>query len=249
MYLWVVIATFITILYSYNLSVRPDMERVFAETKAGTMITKFIVQHNSVKQYIKTPTPEGHTSVSYYPGTKLQLTAGTGANNSHSITKSEIENAQVLPSGFSLDNTMVSKVYCLNNDDNDTCTQSGGASGPSCCSNEDVSVYVVSYKKVPSKWINKSNGMLNGDVSRYISSLSGYGETFGYVDEREGKLVISGGKEVQKMDENGQYTNEREFVYQEIFDAITGDTDDFTAIECDDIKKGRCLFIMEKVRG
>lgn len=244
MYLWVVIATFITILYSYNLSVRPDMERVFAETKAGTIVTKFIVQHNGVKHYIQTNTPEDNTSVSYYPGTKLQVTATTAGSNV--ITKQDMDTADVLPPGFSLDETMVSKVYCLNNDDNNTCTQSGGASGPSCCSDEDVSVYVVSYKRVPSKWVNKSNYMLNGDISRYISSLGGYGEKFGYVDEKESKLVISGGREVQKIDENGQYTSGREFVYKEIFDAITND-DDFD--ECADIQKGRCLFIMEKVRG
>ncbi|MBQ7303825.1 MAG: hypothetical protein IJW75_02770, partial [Alphaproteobacteria bacterium] len=72
------------------------------------------------------------------------------------------------------------------------------------------------------------------------------GEKFGYVDKKEDKLVISGGREVQKIDENGQYTSGREFVYTEIFEAIKDDAD---FGECVDVKKGRCLFIMEKVRG
>ena len=47
MYLWVVIATFITIIYSYNLPVRADLDRVHAESRAGVVVTKFFAQHNT----------------------------------------------------------------------------------------------------------------------------------------------------------------------------------------------------------
>ena len=57
MYLWIIIATFIAMLASFNLSVRPDMDRVFAETKASVVITKFNALHNGVKDYFNSQAP------------------------------------------------------------------------------------------------------------------------------------------------------------------------------------------------
>ena len=52
MYLWVVIATFMVAILSYNLSVRPDIDRAYMETKAQTVIAKFKAQHNALMGYI-----------------------------------------------------------------------------------------------------------------------------------------------------------------------------------------------------
>ena len=67
MYLWVVLATFIVALYSYNLSVRSDLDRVFAETKASVVIAKFRALHNGVKDYFNSQAPSktGLTHVTY----------------------------------------------------------------------------------------------------------------------------------------------------------------------------------------
>lgn len=99
MYLWVVIATFITILLSYNLSVRPDMDRAYAETRASVAIAKFRALHNGVKDYLNSQAPEktGQTRVTYYPGTGVNVSTPEGSQAS-SLTDEDIRN--YLPVGY-----------------------------------------------------------------------------------------------------------------------------------------------------
>ena len=52
MYLWVVLATFMVALLSFNLSIRPDADRAFMEVKAQTVLTKFRAQHYAFVHFI-----------------------------------------------------------------------------------------------------------------------------------------------------------------------------------------------------
>ena len=52
MYIWVVLATFIAILYGFNLSVRSDMRQIYVEPQAEAAVTKIVIQHKAAVKYI-----------------------------------------------------------------------------------------------------------------------------------------------------------------------------------------------------
>lgn len=241
MYLWVVIATFITILYSYNISVRSDLDRVHAETRASVAVAKFRAQHNAVKDYLNSQSmaKTGQNSVTYYPGDGVHIKAGTGTE----IEMSQIEN--YLPVGFSEDAETVTKVYCIEEGDpNSPNCDSGG--GPSCCSNDYTGIYVVSYRQLPSRWINKITTLPNSDVIGAMAKGRGFGKVIGYTDTIDGKLVLSGGHLVYEIDENtGERTKNAEFEYKEIYKAIREDPD-FIEARCDQ-ENVHCLYAIQQI--
>ena len=199
MYLWVIIATFITILYSYNISVRADLDRVHAETKAGVVVTKFFAQHNAVKDYFNSQAPSkiGQTYVPYFPGDGINSEVCENGSGKEACSIGE-DIKPYLPMGYSEDPDVTTKVYCFNDGDKSNNCSSGG--GPSCCSNEFAGIYVVSYRIIPSRWINRSTGMPNADLLGYMAKTRGFGKSFGYTDKVDGKLVLSGGYMAKNYD-------------------------------------------------
>lgn len=252
MYLWVIIATFITILYSFNISVRADLDRVHAETKAGVVVTKFFAQHNAVKDYLNSQATSkiGQSRVPYFPG--------DGYNSSTCVEGSEkcdlssyVET--YLPVGYIEDTEVVTKVFCLENGDPEAEQCTSGVGG-SCCSDEYTGIYVVSFRKIPSKWINKVTTMPNADVLGYMAKARGYGKSFGYTDKIDtdsdgtpDTLVLSGGQMVQEYDESGEKVGDPKFQYHEIFNAVKSDAD-FVEMECD--KEGvHCFYAIQQIYG
>ena len=239
MYLWVVIATFITILYSYNISVRSDLDRVHAETKASVTVAKFRAQHNAVKDYLETQSMArtGQTALTYYPGDGIHIKAGTGNELSADIEK-------FLPIGYSEDLETVTKFYCLEDGDgnNANCDSAGG---PSCCGNDYTGIYVVSYRILPSRWINKVTTLPNADVIGAMAKTRGFGRVIGYTDTIDGKLVLSGGRMKQEYDELGNEVGEAQFEYQEIFKAVQDDPD-FKDARCHQ-ENVHCLYAIQQV--
>lgn len=237
MYLWVVIATFIAILYSYNVSVRADFDRVHAETKAGVVIAKFRAQHNAVKDYFNSRATDkiGQQYVDYYPG--------YGKNISDSTKEISASVADFLPVGFKEDNEVVSKVFCLEEGDlsSPQCTSGEG----SCCSYENMGVYVVSFRQMPNRWRNKVTLMPNADLLGSMTKVRGFGKTFGYVDKIGSDLVLSGGRLVYEVDGEGERTGDAEFGYQKIFDAVKNDAD-FKAKGCDQ-EDAHCLYAIQQI--
>jgi len=238
MYLWVVIATFITILYSYNVSVRPDLDRVHAETKANVTVAKFRAQHNAVKDYLNSQSmaKTNQTAVTYFPGDGVNISSGTGNELDGDI-------AQYLPVGFVEDEETVTKVFCLEEGlgSNDNCT----STGPSCCSNDYTGIYVVSFRMLPSRWINKVTKMPNADVLGAMAKSRGFGKVIGYTDTIDGKLVLSGGQMVQEHDDTGKKVGVPKFEYHEIFEAVKNDAD-FMEKRCHE-ENVHCLYAIQQI--
>ncbi len=200
MYLWVIIATFITILYSYNISVRADLDRVHAETKAGVAVTKFFAQHNAVKDYFnsKATSKTGHTAVSYFPGDGFNSTFCAKGTTLEDCSISEEDLKPYLPVGYSLDADVVSKVYCFNDGDKSHwCTTYDYVS---CCSNEFAGIYVISYAPIPQRLRNISTYMPNADLLGYMAKTRGFGKSFGYTYYKNGELILSGGYMAKNYD-------------------------------------------------
>ena len=242
MYLWVVIATFITILYSYNVSVRSDLDRVHAETKASVVITKFRAQHNAVKDYFNSQATDkiGQTSVTYHPGQGVNL-----VDSSHELQVS-IEN--FLPIGFKQDDNVVSKVFCLENGDITSPQCTNGVDGKSCCSDDNMGIYVVSFRMLPQRWRNKITEMPNADLLGAMAKSRGFGKTFGYLEVIDGDLVLSGGHLVYEIDENtGERTKNANFEYHKVFEAVKNDAD-FIDKKCHE-EKSHCLYAIQQIYG
>ena len=238
MYLWVVVATFITILYSYNVSVRPDLDRVHAETKAGVTVARFRAQHNAVKDYFNSRATDkiGQQYVDYFPGDGKNVTVGRNLS---------VDWGKYLPVGFKEDSEVVSKVFCLEGGkiDSSQCTSAEG----SCCSYENTGIYVVSFRMMPQRWRNKVTKMPNADLLGAMANVRGFGKTFGYVDKIDGKLVLSGGRLYYDVDDKGERSRDASFGYQEIFDAVKTD-EDFKAKGCDN-EESHCLFAIQQIYG
>lgn len=263
MYLWIVIATFIAMLTSFNLSVRPDMDRVFAETKASVVITKFNALHNGVKDYFNSQAPAktGLSRVTYYPGDGVNVTVSEGGMATE-LTREQV--APYLPFGYvgadeELDDvaslvgggSITSKVFCfIEGNTGEQCTS--GVEG-SCCSSECIAdgecagIYVVSFTRMPSRWMNKISNMPNADMMAALSHVRGYGKNIGYTETKDGKIVLSGGKFVSHVAPDGAQVQDDTFENWELFDAIVNDVD-FQAMECND-QDVHCLFAIQQIYG
>lgn len=260
MYLWVVIATFIAILYSYGLPVRPDMDRVFAESRAGVALTKFRALHNGVSGYFTSQSPEktGQTYVTYYPGDGVNISSEEGSTG-NALTVEQV--SPFLPVGYAKEGDsledisnisgggkIVSKVFCF--DEGDTTKSCVSGVDGSCCSDSCLSdsgctgIYVVSFTQLPSRWINKLSKMPNADMMGALTQVNGYGKNFGYTDTVDGKLVISGGFSKREAINAGQ-DYKRVFEYHEIFPAVVNDPD-FKELGCD---KVHCLYAVQQIYG
>jgi len=53
MYIWVVLATFVTALFSYNLSVRPDARDLYLTPQAQVIVSKLLIQHEAASKVFK----------------------------------------------------------------------------------------------------------------------------------------------------------------------------------------------------
>ncbi len=263
MYLWVVLATFIVALSSFNLSVRSDMDRIFAETRAGVVLAKFRALHNGVKDYFNSQAPSktGQDYVTYYPGDGVNVTT-QGETGEGTLTIDDIRD--YLPVGYAragdqLEDVanitgggeIVSKVFCF--EEGDTTKQCVSGGDGSCCSNDCLEdgvcsgIYVVSFTQMPSRWINKETLNPNADMRMAVAKIRGYGSTFGYTETVDGKLVLSGGRMVQHYDAGGVPVGDEEFEYFEIYEAVQSD-EDFKRIGCDQ-EDVHCLFAIQQIYG
>ena len=271
MYLWVVLATFIVALYSYNLSVRSDLDRIYAETKAGVIIAKFRALHNGVAGYFNSQAPSktGQTYVTYYPGAGVNINANSQSSESGNESATQAQKLEIeqirnyLPVGYAksgdtIENVatitgggeIVSKVFCF--DEGDTSQQCTSGGDGSCCSNRCLEegcagIYVVSFTQMPSRWVNKITAAPNADMKMAVAKVRGYGKTFGYTDTIDGKLVLSGGRMVQEHDESGNPIDDKKFEYFEIWQAVQNDPD-FQAMGCNEQNK-HCLFAVDQIYG
>lgn len=161
MYIWVVLATFIAILYAFNLSVRPDMREIYVEPQAEAVVTKAIIQHRGAMRFVrdKMPPNNGMANITYTEG-KLNVNSFEG----------------YLPAGFNADGTSgyTSMIYCINKN-----SAKLGTAAVSC-DNIDAINYLVTYGCVPQRWKSIKGGRPSNDLTNAIQSLVGSGSNFGY---------------------------------------------------------------------
>ena len=176
MYIWVVLATFIAIIASYNLPLRADARSLVVEPLAGAHITKVASKHIAALNYLVLNSPP-NTPASYVPYTPKQLLADASLK-------------KYLPYGYKLDSSYTSRVYCLTKD---------GKTALSDCKREssDVLKIVVTYGYIPHKWMNVSTGKPSSDYMSAMHSSTDLGNILGYVDVNDVNKTLFGGADLQ----------------------------------------------------
>ena len=193
MYIWVLRATFIAILYSFNLPTRSDMREIYVEPQAEAIVSKMLLQHRAAENYAR---DLGYTS--YYPGNvdfkllcqKNYLPYGLeGCNPSDTSKISRRQEIQ-------------SRIYCLDKSSSGYSKSVTGCPGsPSCCSQDNAYNYVVTYGCVPQRWRNIKTGKPNNDLLNAIKNTVGVGVNIGYADFEDKTFTrtydVANGKTVQ----------------------------------------------------
>lgn len=168
MYVWVLLATFMAMLYGFNLSTREDMETIYVEPQAESVVTKIVAQHKAAQKYMRDhqPPDNGTSVVSFFPG------------------KIKMDDLQYyLPYGFKRTEEYTSWIYCLDRTSTNLETQLTCAEGgPSCCSDPKSLPYLVTYGCIPLKWRNLISGKPSNNLLKAIETVVGIGNNFGYAD-------------------------------------------------------------------
>lgn len=174
MYVWMLLATFITILYAFNLSTREDMQNLYTVPQAESVVAKIVTQHRAAEEYIRDHQPpnNGNTIVSYYPG---------------EVKIDDLE--YYLPYGFDRDDEYTTLIYCLDRNSNNLSSAIAGCPGTtgSCCSNPDAVTYLVTFGCIPTRWRNLITGKPDNNLLKAIDSVVGFGMDFGYATASDGQ--------------------------------------------------------------
>ena len=171
MYLWVILATFLVALYSFNLSHRADIRSIEVEPLARAVLSKIIIKQQAADYYVRDHTPPKATIqnpdgssvladyVTYSPGviTQEELQSGSGAS--------------YFPYGYKDDSSITAEIYCLDKAD-------PNLERP--CSDENAVRYLVTYMPVPQKWLNIKTGLPNNELTVAMKEMLNYNTGFGY---------------------------------------------------------------------
>ncbi len=158
MYIWVILATFIAILYGFNLSVRPDMRQIYVEPQAEAAVSKLVLQHKAAEKFIQN---------------KIDNKIGY---NSGLIQSSQFEG--YLPYGFDTDNLVYTTVmYCLDKTSNQLSQPIGD------CNTENSANYLMTYGCVPQRWKSIKGGRPSNDLIHAMRTITGLGSNFGYTQK------------------------------------------------------------------
>ena len=167
MYIWVILATFLAILASYSLSVRPDMRELSIARVAEASLGKMLVQHEAALNYVryhKHPYTSSHNQVEYLPG-----------------VISDDDLLSEMPYGYVLDGLYVSQIFCMNEDMTVAYDGGGGTTNP--CDDNDGRKMVVTYGPIPAKWMSLSSVMErpNADFLNALWNTAASRDDFGYM--------------------------------------------------------------------
>ncbi len=145
MYIWVVLATFLAILATFNLPVRHDMHQLESQPLAEAELNKMVVKHKASVKYARTKIKRVHgvNIISYEPGEVAEEKGGG-----------------FTPAGFVWDGDYASWIYCIAPDEQrmDNCNQMIGEKD-----------YVVTIGELPDKWINRISGIPVGEYMRVLA--------------------------------------------------------------------------------
>ncbi len=155
MYIWVLLATYIAILYSFNLPYRTNMRSVKVEPLAETVAAKFTIQHTRALDFVADDRKNAKTITS---------------SGDSVIALEEEQIKKFAPYGFIPDTDIHTEIVCLSADD---------YSVAEACA-EDSDAFVITYGPIPYRWRNVKTGLPNNDLLRTMKKLGAGGYIFGY---------------------------------------------------------------------
>ena len=184
MYIWVVLITFIAMLYSYNLSVRGDERKISIEPLAEAEVSRFAVHHRMGQQYIKERTPKTDDNPYGIDGETIEYTSG--------VLDYDYDLEDYRPVGFQINDNYQTEIYCAMKGDWST-------ENPDCTS-EDADKILITYGPIPERWINRSSGTPNNDFLNAISNIFEINNTVGYAiparNSSEYKMELQGREDI-----------------------------------------------------
>lgn len=118
MYIWVILATFVVALFSYNLSVRSDSRDLYVTPQAQAVISKLLIQHEAVTKYTtkQYKLAKNGQDGTMYLGTIKKAELNPKENPDTGKPEGGILSETVLE-GFRPEVGEVSKLYCIKSRD------------------------------------------------------------------------------------------------------------------------------------
>ncbi len=186
MYLWLIIATFVTAIYAVSQSFRSDIDKLYVEPQAQVVTTKLYVQHEAAKTYMMTNISNA-TDASGAPTYKP--TFEMGKIDINGAGAGSLKSLGYLPYGFEADSggtNFDSLVYCLDKSDATKVPDDCAMGTIDCCQADDARIYLVSFGCVPNKWKNMLTGKPLPKLLGAMKTTYGFLNGLGYVvDEDE----------------------------------------------------------------
>lgn len=223
MYLLMLLATYVSAIYGYNLSIRPDYDRDVAYKKAAAVVYKTVNQHNAAKSAVLNVQ---HGDYAYgepqipwiQPNDLVYAKSGSGVTGNEKnvvleykqggdklsipvrakgrLGEAFVDGKNILLPGRLLYDAdmMVSKVLCPTNEIDETsatasCTSptddTDGSVTGSCCGTSYTS-YIVSYRKLDARWLNRLTNSVNSDFMKAFKTED-YRNNVGVITWNEGK--------------------------------------------------------------
>ena len=185
MYIWVLLATFLAMLASYSLSVRPDMRDLTVVPAAEAELGKMLIQHKAARNYIKYHKAPYATSGSY-----VDFTPGV-------ISETDLE--AELPFGYMLSGDYVSQIFCTNADRSMALEDAGGGNP---CDDVQNRRMLVTYGPIPTRWVNLSAGFQRptSDYMNAMRNMANAGQAVGYMAPAD---IIAGNEEEEEDNTSG----------------------------------------------
>ena len=171
MYIWVILATFMVALYSFNLAYRADIRSVEVEPIARALISKMIIKQQAAGRYMRGNTPP-FASTTDSQGNKISsdtVTYSAGILTSQQLRPSE--GVTFLPYGYKDDGTVTTEIYCVDKENHDSAKD---------CASQDARRYLITYGPIDARWINRKSGRPGNDLLSAMNNVMGNTITFGY---------------------------------------------------------------------
>ena len=173
MYIWVILAFFITTLFSYNLAYRTDIREVTVSPRAQSVASKVVIQHEAASRWVKDHSLGGDSRGDPMPQGNLQNDFTT---REILVTDTTNELKPYLPFGYkpTAGPEYKSFVYCLDRRD----LRSAAVD----CNDEFSIAYLITYGCVAQKWVSLITGKPSKDLEFGISEAKKAGAEMGYVE-------------------------------------------------------------------
>lgn len=216
MYLWVVIAIFISALAALSTSLRPDVKEVYLNTQAEVETTRVYTLHRAAMKYF----------------------------NNHNKEEGDIPYASLtsgyLPYGFN-SGTVSSMLYCLNeggtnipndcqvtNPPDNEHEEEWISSDNTCCQHSGDSNYLITYAPIPAKWLDIRSGLPRSEILDAMRDKFGYVDGFGYsVDNDADDPYMGENNEFQNLISDRGIVSESSRSYYSIPQYVIEHNDDF----------------------